>query len=448
MTALFRGEIAAALGLGLDGAPVRLATPEGELPSIFAVADLAAASLGAAAGELAALLDVGRVTLDRRLAQFWFGTTLRPTGWAVPSPFDPIIGDYRADDGWVRLHTNAPRHRAAALQVLGCVAERDVVAKAVAAREAGALEAAVVEAGGAAAAMRSLADWAAHPQGRAVAAEPLIAWDERGAARRPARMEGLRVLDLTRVLAGPVATRFLAGFGAEVLRIDPPWWDEPGNVQEVTLGKCCAGLDLRERADRAAFERLLGGADVLVHGYRPGALAGLGYDDEALGRLAPAMVEVTLDAYGWSGPWAGRRGFDSLVQMSCGIAAEGMHRAGADRPVPLPVQALDHATGYLMAAAALRALRVRGKEGRVMRARLSLARTAALLVSGGIREAGEPLGAETADDLAPEIEMTDWGPARRLAHPVRLADPIGVGGRGPAWPHPAGPLRRHAPAWG
>ena len=131
-------------------------------------------------------------------------------------------------------------------------------------------------------------------------------------------------------------------------------------------------------------------------------------------------MDVSLNAYGWTGPWAGRRGFDSLVQMSCGIAAEGMARAGADKPVPLPVQALDHATGYLMAAAVLRALRLRRASGASMSARLSLARTAALLTGAGARALqGAAVTANDAD-LSPDPEATDWGPARRLAFPVRI----------------------------
>ncbi len=170
-----------------------------------------------------------------------------------------------------------------------------------------------------------------------MAGEPLVAFEpgsNRSASRwapRPGRaLAGLRVLDLTRVLAGPVATRFLAGFGADVVRIDPPGWDEPALEPEVTLGKSCARLDLRRDADRATFERLLSGADVLVHGYRPGALDGLGYGAAARQSLAPGLVEVCLDAYGWTGPWAGRRGFDSLVQMSCGIAQAGQDWKQAD----------------------------------------------------------------------------------------------------------------------
>ncbi len=173
--------------------------------------------------------------------------------------------------------------------------------------------------------MLSIGEWAGHPQGRAVAPEPLVylaATQPAGApnwALDPARpLDGLRILDLTRVLAGPVATRCMAGFGAHVLRIDPPDWDEPALVPDVTLGKKCARLDLRVTAD--VFDHLLSRADVLVHGYRPGALDKLGYPASFRQSLSPGLIDVSLDAYGWRGPWAGRRGFDSLVQMSTGIA--------------------------------------------------------------------------------------------------------------------------------
>ena len=437
----FDHQIATALGADLPHGPPITQTGPAEMPSCFAVTDLAVASLGAAARELAAQEGAATVTLDRRLTALWFDRTLRPMGWELPSAWDPVAGDYRAADGWIRLHTNAPHHRAAALGVLDSPPDRAAVAAAVAGWRKVALEDAVVAAGGAAAAMHDLAEWAAHPQGRAVAAEPLITWRQTGGDAPPLALAGLRVLDLTRVLAGPVATRFLAGFGADVLRIDPPGWGEPGVEPEVTIGKRRAGLDLTRPDDRRTFEALLADADVLIHGYRHGALAGLGYDDESLRRIAPDLMDVSLNAYGWTGPWAGRRGFDSLVQMSCGIAAEGMARAGADKPVPLPVQALDHATGYLMAAAVLRALRLRRASGASMSARLSLARTAALLTGAGARALqGAAVTANDAD-LSPDPEATDWGPARRLAFPVR------IDGQPPKWTIPAGRLRVDPPVW-
>ncbi|MCJ2137181.1 CoA transferase [Methylobacterium sp. J-026] len=439
---------------GPTGALDRLhVTGMGALPSAFAVSDLAAGSVAAAALALAEVAELtGPVTVDRRLASFWFATSLRPEGWRVPAPWDPVAGDYGTRDGWIRLHTNAPHHRAAAERVLGAQADRAGMARAVANWDTGTLEAAILAEGGCAAEMRGLDAWAAHPQGRAVAAEPLVALAPCGGrptnaaasgwAPRPGRpLAGLRVLDLTRVLAGPVATRFLAGFGADVLRIDPPDWTEAAIEPEVTPGKTCARLDLRRDADRAIFDALLAGADVLVHGYRPGALDGLGYGIRTRSDLAPGLVEVCLDAYGWTGPWAGRRGFDSLVQMSTGIAQAGQDWRGADAPVPLPVQALDHATGYMMAAAVLRLLSRRLSDGTGGRAQLSLARTAACLIEAGAAPPEPAFAAETAEDLAPDFEATAWGPARRLRPPVSVVDaPMRC-------ERPARRLGEDAPAW-
>ena len=428
-------------------------TGEGHLPSCFAVSDLAAASVGAAALAVAELLALGdgrsrTAQVDRRLASLWFGRAIVPQGWEMAPGWEPLAGDYEARDTWIRLHTNAPHHRAAALAALGVPAERGRVAAAVRSRAAAELEEAVVSRGGCAAAMRSEAAWMAHPQGRAVAAEPLIHRHdrERGAERgwRPAPgrpLAGLRVLDLTRVLAGPVATRFLAGFGAEVLRIDPPDWDEPGVVPDVVLGKSCARLDLRRNEDRETLEALLAEADILVHGYRPGALDGLGLGEDRRRVLRPGLVDVSLDAYGWSGPWRRRRGFDSLVQMSGGLAAAGMRRSGADRPVPLPVQALDHATGYLLAAAAIRAISHRLATGAGTTIRTSLARTAALLTTLPAPADAEGLPPLAAADLADGIERTSWGPA------LRPRAPCGVEGASMRWDLPARDLGAAAARW-
>jgi crotonobetainyl-CoA:carnitine CoA-transferase CaiB-like acyl-CoA transferase len=255
-------------------------------------------------------------------------------------------------------------------------------------------------------------------------------------------LQGIRVLDLTRILAGPVATRFLAGFGAEVLRIDPFGWDEPGTVPEVVLGKRCARLDLREPRDRAVLEGLLSEADVIVHGYRADALARLGLSAERRRQLNPGLVDVSLNAYGWSGPWRERRGFDSLVQMSVGIADAGMNAAGSDRPVPLPVQALDHATGYLMAAAAVRGLTQRLATGQGVHVQASLARTALSLTSftatGAQPSVLRPL---SPSDYGADVEHTAWGPALRLT-------PAGqIEGTPTHWKWPAGPLGRADARW-
>ncbi|WP_071674159.1 CoA transferase [Nioella nitratireducens] len=442
-------EIAEAIGLSSDWSE----TGRGDLPSVFRVSDLAAASMaavGQGVAELRMALGHGAadISVDRRLAALWFSDSIAPQGWALPPAWDDLAGDYLAADGWIKLHTNAPHHRAAAIRALGCVESKEHVARAVAAWQAEELEAAVVAEGGVAAQMRGMTSWAEHLQGRAVVAEPLVAWGEArpasirdwgGAPDRP--LHGVRVLDLTRILAGPVATRALAGFGADVVRIDPVAWDEPSLAPDVTLGKRCARLDLRTDNGQARFATLLQKADVLVHGYRPDALDRLGIGADWRRSHAPHVIEASLCAYGWTGPWAKRRGYDSLVQMSSGIAEAGMARLGRDKPTPLPVQALDHATGYLIAASVLAALRDAAAGKGVRNARLSLARTAALLQDYPSETMSEgPLTAEAAD-YAAEVEHTTWGPARRL----RPA--IVVEGAPMHWTIPAGPLGRHVPVW-
>jgi len=437
--------------LGLSRMPIPF-TGEGALPSAFAVTDLACASIAAAGQAVAELLQqqtghLPEVEVDRRLASFWFATSLRPIGWEVPPLWDPVAGDYATRDGWIRLHTNAPHHRTAAESVLGTCVDRAAMAAKVAQWASADLEQAVVEAKGCAAEMRSWEQWQQHPQGLAVNAEPLVHFSDgeeqdsqpwQGSVARP--LAGLKVLDLTRVLAGPTASRFLAGLGANVLRIDPPTWNEPGVVPEVTLGKRCARLDLHEPADRAVFESLLKDADILLHGYRADALEHLGFGVERRRQLAPGLIDVCLNAYGWSGPWQNRRGFDSLVQMSSGIAEAGQRWKQADKPTPLPVQALDHATGYLMAASVIRLLAERLRSGRGGSARLSLARTAKLLVEHGAGT-DEVLRPENPQDQSSLVEQTPWGPAHRLQAPLRIA------GTPLQWTLPATELGSHPAQW-
>jgi len=431
----------------LGRAPAVTVTGPATLTSSYPVSDLAAASVATAADALLDLLaalgwPVPPAQVSRPLADAWFGLAVTGVGWSPSPAWDVVAGDYLGTDGWVRLHTNAAHHRRAALRVLGVEADRAAVVAAVAGWPVEELQEAVVAAGGCAAALRAPAEWAAHPQGRAVAAEPLVAVTTTPAAPvsagwtpSPARpLAGLRVLDLTRVLAGPAATRLLAGLGAAVLRIDPPWWSEPALEPEMTLGKRAARLDARTPDGLARLRELLAGADVLVHGYRGGALAGLGLAPADRDALRPGLVDVSLTAWGATGPWAGRRGFDSLVQMASGIAAVG---AGG-RPSPLPVQALDHATGYLMAATVLGGLARRVRTGEGTRAVLSLARTAAELervrglyrapVSGRPALPDRPLG-------------TFWGPARVLEPPLAV-DGVEIG-----WDVAPAPLGSAEPAW-
>lgn len=425
---------------------------EGALPSWFRVTALAAASMGAAGVLLARLMAPSArahpaVIVDRRLASLWFRQSLYPCRWTLPPKWDALAGVYRTKDGHIRLHTNAPHHRQAALAVLRVEGRRQAVAEAARSWNGEMLEAAIVGADGCAATLRSLDAWAAHPQGTAVGSEPLIAWQHHATAissdkvtQRDMPLHGIRVLDLTRVLAGPICTRFLAGFGADVLRIDPLEWNEPSVLAETTLGKRCCGLDLRDQRDRSTFESLLASADVIVHGYRPGALEGLGFGTAKRRLINPDVIDVSLNAYGWSGPWSHRRGFDSLVQMSSGLAEFGMQKAGADQPIALPVQALDHATGYLMAAAVLHGLYKR-REGVVLNAQLSLARTARLLSEAKTTSYEPDVASVSDEDFAQDLEQTGWGTSRRLRFPMTVGD------LAPVWRYPARPLRSDHPVW-
>ena len=413
---------------------LRLATPiktiTGEqLTSCFSVSELAGSCIGAVGSAIADLVQVAglsqgvpNVAVNQRLASLWFTRSIYPLNWKLPPIWDTIAGDYQACDGWVKLHTNLPHHKDAALRVLGVRESREAVAAAVLSWNPTELESEIVKEGGVAAVMRSKQEWACHPQGLALASEPLINWGEYRlgtmnflpvSSVRP--LKGLRVLDLTRVLAGPVATRTLAGFGAEVLRIDPPSWDEPFVVPDITLGKRCATLDLERTEDRSRFEALIECADVLIHGYRPGALERLGYGRMARLKRWPNLIDVSLNAYGWSGPWADRRGFDSLVQMSNGIANAGMNWSKSAKPTPLPVQALDHASGYLMAAAVISIIKNVLVNGELANARLSLARTAELMVENSQPAPStfdfEPVPSE----FSTQLESTPWGLANRLS---------------------------------
>ncbi|MFD1533102.1 CoA transferase [Pseudonocardia aurantiaca] len=279
-------------------------------------------------------------------------------------------------------------------------------------------------------AVRTEAEW------RAAAGPPPPLVERRllgSAAPRPYRRP--RVLDLTRVIAGPVATRTLAAHGADVLRIDAPGRPEiPLQAFDTLPGKRSALLDLGARRDVLA--ELLAGADVVIAGYRPGALDRFGLAPEDLARRHPGLVVVTLSAWGHRGPWASRRGFDSLVQAACGIAVT---EGSAEQPGALPAQVLDHATGYLAAAGALLALAEQREQGGTHHVRLALAGTAAWLQ--GLPRA-EPA---TVPDVDPGPYLQDLdAPAGRLT----VAVPPGtVGGRPLSWPPPPPSFGTAAPDW-
>ncbi|MCU1345113.1 MAG: CoA transferase, family protein, partial [Acidimicrobiia bacterium] len=449
-------EITAALWARLGGGASALDTltfdgPSRVLPSVYDVTGFAAATTAVATLAVAELLAARRgdglpaVTVNTRAASaaFLCEQLFAPEGWERPALWDPIAGDYAAADGWIRLHTNYAHPRDGVLQALGVTeVSREAVAAAAARWPADLLETRVVQLGGCAAAQHSRKQWSASDQGAAVDDEPPIGLAAApGALLLPRLAEGdqplsgVKVLDLTRVIAGPVCTRFLAAHGASVLRIDPPGFEEvPALVPETSAGKRCAFVDLATADGRALFDHLLAEAHVVVHGLRPGALADLCYSLSRLRRVNPNLVVASHNAYGWSGPWAQRRGFDSLVQMSCGIAAAGAEAKAQDRPFPLPAQALDHGTGLLLAAGVCRAL----AEQRPADVRGSLIGAANFLMGLPLTD-GLEIEAPTWTEADTEPRTTAWGPARAVPIPGRVA------GAPARFSQEPGPLGRHEP---
>ncbi|MEV6569305.1 CoA transferase [Streptomyces kronopolitis] len=451
--------------------------PPGLLPSRLPVLPLARATVAVcalAAAELTARRDGGplpavRVDDGAVATAFLSERQLRVDGRA-PSSFAPLSRFWRTADGWVRTHANYPHHRARLLRAL-CLPESagpTEVEAALAARSAVETEETVYAAGGLAVAVRTPARWAAHPQGAAVAARRLLTRATLGAVGPPRTLPplagrsalpaaGLRVLDLTRVIAGPVATRTLALLGADVLRLDAPQLPESQDAHTDTgFGKRSAALDLGAPAGRAAFEELLAGADVVVTGYRPGALDRFGLTPEELAERRPGLVIARLSAWGDDGPWAGRRGFDSLVQAATGIAAleagevpgPGDPAGTGGPPGALPAQALDHGTGYLLAAAVFRALTEQTRTGGTCLATLSLARTAHWLLHGPGDEAPagtrqQPAAPGATHDPARHLRETD-SPLGRLRHAL---PPVSFDGSPATWATPPGHCAADAPVW-
>jgi crotonobetainyl-CoA:carnitine CoA-transferase CaiB-like acyl-CoA transferase len=393
------------------------------------------------------------VDFDHACAEFRSEQLWRIDGAPAPPAWDRIAGAYRCGDGrWLRIHTNFAHHRDGVLALLGCAYEREAVQAALGRWSAEAFETQATARGLVVAMMRSFDEWDAHPQGKALHGAPL--WDaERldDATPRPGSpsrrddmpLSGIRVLDVTRILAGPVATRALAAYGADVMTVNAAHLPSIDAVVDTGRGKRACFADLREPAGRKAFARLVEGCDVIVQGYRPGALDALGFGPEALARLRPGIVVVSLSAYGGvaDGPWSGKRGFDSLVQTATGFNDAEARAAGVDSPRPLPFQVLDHGTGFLMAFAAMAALSRQRHAGGSWHVRASLARTAQWLRSLG-RVALEPSARADAVPAAwLETTPSAWGRLSAVRPAARLSR------TSPRYARPSPRLGTHAPGW-
>lgn len=381
------------------------------LPSSLPVGTLASGAVCAAGLAGAALVGGQRVRVDPRQVAVSFRNDQVQTldGGAVPG-FAPLSGFFEAADGWVRTHANYPHHRARLLRALGLGegATREDAAAVVAGRSAQEVEDLVTADHGIAVRVRDHHEWLASEQAAAVRQHPLLGVsrvddevDPVGLVPTPGRP---RALDLTRVLAGPVATRTLALLGCDVLRVDSPHLAELDAIHlDTDSGKRSTLVDLQDEHARTRLHELLDQADVLVTGYRPGALAAYHLDAESVAAQHPHVIHASLSAWTPSGPWGARRGFDSIVQAATGISV--LESRDGTLPGALPAQALDHATGYLLAAGVLAALRRRGAEGGTWRVEAHLARTAHWLLEtdaldGPAAPVDDPgpwtVGAETA----------------------------------------------------
>ena len=409
------------------------------LPSAFAVEAAAVAAVAAstaAIGSMTGTAGDGTVTIDRDHALAACTTHVRLDGRPIPS-WAPLSGRYlTADDRFVMIHANFAHHAAGVAAHLGVAEDRDAVAAAIATWRAEDLETALVDAGLIAAMYRTEDEWAAHPHAIATAELPLLTVDRIGdgpprpPVGRPDRaLAGLRVADCSRVLAGPVCGQTLAAHGADVMRVGAPHLPSVEiGVVSTGFGKRNTHLDLRLDHDRTVFGQLLEGADVLVDAYRPGALAGHGFAATEVATRSPGIVMVEISAFDWLGPWAGRRGFDSIVQTTTGLAMTGATRSGSDEPVHLPIQALDYATGYLAAHAAARLVAHQRRSGGSWRVRLSLLRTRNWLAG---------LAAPADFTPAPLPDVTPW--THTVASPFGSVEAVRpVAGRWDLGPAPLG----------
>lgn len=441
---------------------VTLTGDEPQLPSSFRIAvaaQVSIAAVGMAAANIWQLrsrqaqdiaVDMRHAVIECRSERY-----LRVEGKPPGPAWDAIAGIYKTGDGrFVRLHTNFRHHRDAVCQVLNCRPERDEVQAALMRWDGEAFETAAYAGGCVVALMRSHEEWSALPHARALAELPVISIEKIGdAAPRPwtpadRPLAGVRVLDLSRVIAGPVAGRALAAHGADVMLISSPNLPAiPWLTIDTGRGKLTSFVDLKSEQGRDVLRGLLAEADIFSQGYRPTSIAALGFSPQDAATISPGIVYVSLSAYGHAGPsaspWAGRRGFDSLVQTATGFNHAEGQAAGVDGPKELPAQMLDHATGYLMALGAMVAKARQSQEGGSWHVRVSLAQTGRWLWNFGRIADGFATEDLKGEAVAPFIEEipSGFGPLRSVRHSAMLS-------KTPAfWSRPAMPLGSHPPQW-
>lgn len=390
-----RAEITRGLGLPEPGpGSVQVEQSPSSVDSVVETADFAVtlmAAIGSAVATIGERRGLGAqlVSVDRRHASLLFNEVAHffQSGWQfdIGAVFTPVNGFYRTRDGREIVFNGAyPHLREGILRFLRCASDRDAIAEAVAQHDAQPLEDQLSALGLCAAVVRSAQEWHDHPQGKALADVPVIELEKLGdapavpfqqAAFRP--LERLRVLDFTHVVAGPTVSKLLAEHGADVIHCRYPYQDHIlGFDIDTSFGKKNTYMDLRTEADRARTLQLVRECDVFVQGFRPGSFARRGFGPEELHKLNPRLIYVEVNAYGFQGPWASRRGWEQLAQAATGLAV--LHSAGREKSALVPAYFNDYGSGCLGALGVLAALLRRAEEGGSWRVRVSLAKTSML----------------------------------------------------------------------
>ncbi len=334
------------------------------------------------------------------------------------------------------------------LGILGCRYELDAIIRAVSQWDASELEDAVAAAGACGAMVRSAGEWLAHPQGAALSAKPVIEIIRIGDSppeplpddidERP--LAGVRILDLTRILAGPTCARTLAEHGADVLMVTAEKLPQALYfVMDTGHGKRTTFLDFDREEELQRLRGLVSGADVFSQGYRPGVMEKHGLSPEELAEMRPGIIYVSMNCYGYDGPFASRAGWEQLAQAVTGMADE----QGEDCPRLLPAAACDYTTGYLAAYGTLLALGLRAREGGSWHVRTSLCQSAMLIQ----RQRRLEYDCRTMDidpaviDGISLVSQTSWGEMRHLGPVLQMSETR------PCWKIPSSPLGSHAPVW-
>ncbi|MDE0944004.1 MAG: CoA transferase [Alphaproteobacteria bacterium] len=422
------------------------------------------AGIGVAISDIWAL-KTGRgqkVAIDTRHA----AATLRSTTYMetpdAGGTFKPVVNEAHEEminrtqpwptkDGrWFLPHFGLPHLGARVLGVLDCEPNPGSVADAVLKWDALDLEDAIDDIRACGGMVRSNEEWLAHPHGQVLAAKPIVEIIKIGdsepepfpVGERP--LSGIRALDLTRILAGPIAARTLAENGADVLMITADHLPQIAeHVMDTSHGKRSTFLNLKTPEGVAKLKDLAKDTDVFSQGYRPGMLEDLGFGPEELAKVRPGIVYLSISCFGADGPLSHRAGWEQVAQTVTGLAHDGEAGENGTDPALLPAAACDYTTGYLGAYGIMLALARRAREGGSYHVRVSLCQSGMFIYRQGKTGAITPdmdLNQQELAGLQVDSE-TAAGPLRHLGPVLQLSETR------PHWTRPTPVMGEHAAEW-